>query len=132
MAAVIHARLITGEQEWGERLRPHRQAKHVVAENALGDEFADGFELAIRALGLLVVLDRARGEARGSSAIDERRTREKAADGFHLVRRKHVRDLNLHGAARERSKVMGRPPAPCNAGPIPWKRAIHGHFASLE
>jgi len=50
---------------------PHRHAEDLVAEHALCHQCADAVERAIGAVGLLVVLDLARGKAGGGAAVDE-------------------------------------------------------------
>ena len=71
VAAVVHARLVAREHHRRERLRPHRQREHLVAEDALRDELAHGLEPAI-GRGLAIVLDQPRREARGLAPVDER------------------------------------------------------------
>ena len=96
VAAVVHAGLVAGEEQGRERLRPYRQAKHLVAEDALGDELADGFERTVGALGLPVVLDDLRGETSGGPPVDEARACERGDHGRDLLRREHVADGDLH------------------------------------
>ena len=96
MAAVVHPLLVAGEQQRRERLRPHRQAEHLVAEDALGDELADGLERAIGALGLPVVLHGSRGETRGRAAVDEARARERGDRDLDLLGRQNIADHDLH------------------------------------
>src|SRR5262245_6151967 len=117
MAAVMHAALVAREQERGECLRPDREAKHLVAEDALGDELADGREHAVGAFGLPVVLDRARGEAGGGLAVDETRARERGVHRGNLVGREHMADNDLHPGSSARrhdrrvpSNLQSRPP----------------------
>src|SRR5262245_20660397 len=130
MAAVMHAALVAREQERRERLRPDREAKHLVAEDTLGHELADGCERAVGAFGLPVVLDRARGKASGGLAVDETRARDRGAHCRDLVGREHMADHDLHPGSsacwhdrRAPSNMQLRPPA---------KGALGARDVSLE
>src|SRR5262245_27680533 len=133
MAAVMHAALVAREQERRERLRPDREAKHLVAEDTLGHELADGCERAVGAFGLPVVLDRARGKASGGLAVDETRARDRGAHCRDLVGREHMADHDLHPGSsacwhdrRAPSNMQLRPPAKGALGPpatCRWNRS---------
>jgi hypothetical protein len=96
VAAVAHAFLVAREEQWRERLRPHRQAKYLVAENAFRHQLADCAERTVGSLGLPIVLDGARGKARGGGAIDEARAGERGAYEPEFLAREHVADHDLH------------------------------------
>src|SRR4029077_307266 len=89
------------EQERGERLRPHCEPKYLVAEDAFGDELANGRERAIGALGLSVVLHRACCKSGGGLAVDETGTRERGTHRLDLVGGELIADHDLHRSSQD-------------------------------
>src|SRR5262249_51875760 len=103
--------LVAGEEERRECLRPHREAKDLVAENAFGYQLANRIERTEASLGLPVVLDHARRKARGCPAVDEGCALERGAHELDLLGREHIADHDLHqksSAACQRSNTRWR------------------------
>jgi hypothetical protein len=95
MTAVAHAGLVGREHDRRQCLRPHRERKHLVTEDAALDQSAHGLDLAV-IRGLAVVLHHPRREARGLAPILESRSRQRLAHQRDLVRRQHIADHDLH------------------------------------